>query len=471
MPNWKKVIVSGSDASLNTLSVLNGITGSLFGTASFATSASWAPLTPVFPFTGSAEITGSLTLTGSLLVNGTASISNTVTAPTFTDNVNFRLSNTGVIVLNSFINANAAYRFTSNSGNIASGQLFAQADVSQNNIIYTGDTHLRIVGRGSGLVALTAFNSTGNVTIGSLSDLGAKLNVQSTGSTSSTTAFLIQNSTPASILTVRDDGRIAFGSSGTGNTPLLYNSGNEGSSIDVSSRKLAFVSQDGNPGSNFSFILNNPAGITTGTLNNIVSRASITLSSGNTILNQYLINPTLALSSTYSGTVRGIFYNPTISSLTAGTHRAIETTSGDILFRSGSNNLLFVSQSGNVGIGTTTPSASLHISGTLLVDNSLLINKTSSSLASGTRTLDSSLTGSYSSAFYNYTISSGSNARAGQFIVVWNGGSVQYTDVSTLDIGSTSAIALTASLSGANLNVTTVLPSDSWTIKTLTNFL
>jgi hypothetical protein len=36
MPNWKKVIVSGSDASLNTLSVLNGITGSLFGTASFA---------------------------------------------------------------------------------------------------------------------------------------------------------------------------------------------------------------------------------------------------------------------------------------------------------------------------------------------------------------------------------------------------------------------------------------------------
>jgi hypothetical protein len=132
---------------------------------------------------------------------------------------------------------------------------------------------------------------------------------------------------------------------------------------------------------------------------------------------------------------------------------------------------LFIAKSGNIGIGTITPNARLHISGTLLVDNSLLINKTSSSLASGTRTLDSSLTGSYSSAFYNYTISSGSNARAGQFIVVWNGGTVQYTDVSTLDIGSTSAIALTASLSGANLNVTTVLPSDSWTIKTLTNFL
>ena len=39
MPNWKKVIVSGSDASLNSLTVVNGITGSLFGTASYATQA------------------------------------------------------------------------------------------------------------------------------------------------------------------------------------------------------------------------------------------------------------------------------------------------------------------------------------------------------------------------------------------------------------------------------------------------
>jgi len=39
MPNWKKLIVSGSDAVLNKLTVTNGITGSLFGTASWATNA------------------------------------------------------------------------------------------------------------------------------------------------------------------------------------------------------------------------------------------------------------------------------------------------------------------------------------------------------------------------------------------------------------------------------------------------
>jgi hypothetical protein len=36
MPSWKRVIVSGSDALLNTLRVTNGITGSLQGTASWA---------------------------------------------------------------------------------------------------------------------------------------------------------------------------------------------------------------------------------------------------------------------------------------------------------------------------------------------------------------------------------------------------------------------------------------------------
>ena len=53
MPNWKKLITSGSDASLNTLTTTGNIvssgsitalsfTGSLFGTSSYATSASYA---------------------------------------------------------------------------------------------------------------------------------------------------------------------------------------------------------------------------------------------------------------------------------------------------------------------------------------------------------------------------------------------------------------------------------------------
>ena len=39
MPSWKKVIINGSDSTLNSLIVTNGITGSLFGTASYVTQA------------------------------------------------------------------------------------------------------------------------------------------------------------------------------------------------------------------------------------------------------------------------------------------------------------------------------------------------------------------------------------------------------------------------------------------------
>jgi hypothetical protein len=91
MPNWKKVLVSGSDASLNSLYVTNAVTasifsgsftGSLFGTASYATSASNAltasfadnggvtqilagPNITISPLSGKGQVTISSTGTGS----------------------------------------------------------------------------------------------------------------------------------------------------------------------------------------------------------------------------------------------------------------------------------------------------------------------------------------------------------------------------------------------------------------------
>jgi hypothetical protein len=56
-------------------------------------------------------------------------------------------------------------------------------------------------------------------------------------------------------------------------------------------------------------------------------------------------------------------------------------------------------------------------------------------------------------------------------MAVWNGASIQYTDVTTNDIGTTLNVALTASLSGGNVLLTSTLPSSGWTVKTLVNLL
>jgi hypothetical protein len=113
-----------------------------------------------------------------------------------------------------------------------------------------------------------------------------------------------------------------------------------------------------------------------------------------------------------------------------------------------------------------------YFSGTsLTISQSLTINQNTASLASGAQTISTNSTGSYTSAFYKYTLASGSNARAGQVMAVWNGANIQYTDVATNDIGTTSNVALTASLSGGNVLLTTTLPSSGWTVKTLVNLL
>ena len=68
------------------------------------------------------------------------------------------------------------------------------------------------------------------------------------------------------------------------------------------------------------------------------------------------IAPTYNTSGTFTGTIRGFYYNPTLTSLTGLTHRAIETTTGDVLLGT---------VSGNVGIGTTSPGQKLTVEGNI----------------------------------------------------------------------------------------------------------
>jgi hypothetical protein len=71
MPSWKKVIVSGSDATLNSLSVSNGITGSLLGTATTASNITPAISNDVDTRVITANGNGTLNGEGNLTFDGT----------------------------------------------------------------------------------------------------------------------------------------------------------------------------------------------------------------------------------------------------------------------------------------------------------------------------------------------------------------------------------------------------------------
>ena len=99
--------------------------------------------------------------------------------------------------------------------------------------------------------------------------------------------------------------------------------------------------------------------------------------------------------------------------------------------------------------------ASASYAATASYSNALNINaaqyNATSSAASGSNTVLITIpTSSYSAVFMDYVATSGSNQRAGNFTGHWLNGSFQFTDVSTLDIGSTIPVTMSLRMSGAN---------------------
>ena len=254
------------------------------------------------------------------------------------------------------------------------------------------------------------------------------------GATSSTTSLLIRNSTPTNIFTVRDngltiisgsfeqsgsfysrgisgtdsgflvkapnnfdairvydngtvrlgsDGATTFGLEVYGNQGLAFRAGN--GFLSIPKRIVPISLHDGvainfglvnqvfaGVNNNYTFFSGDAFGTSAQTWNGVSIIPTVN-SQNNAIVNQFVISPTYDIASNNtSATLRGFYYNPTLTNLRTGTtHRAIETTAGNILFQSGSTPLFFVSGSGNIGIGTSTPIYSLDIrSGDLFVTSS-----------------------------------------------------------------------------------------------------
>jgi hypothetical protein len=211
----------------------------------------------------------------------------------------------------------------------------------------------------------------------------AKLNVRGSGSTSSTTSLRVENSAATGLFSVRDDGLVSIPGSlltqGTFSLGLItfYPINDGGYTTTSTGRQLRTETTfTNNVSGNFGFQWGTfSLEQSVSTANNLsMHRFTGTASptSGSKGYHVMELGGTWNTSGTYSGTVRGLYYNPIITSL-SGSHRAIETTSGDVLFQSGSTPLFFVSSSGNIGIGKTTPNARLDISGSAIISGSLTV--------------------------------------------------------------------------------------------------
>jgi hypothetical protein len=86
-------------------------------------------------------------------------------------------------------------------------------------------------------------------------------------------------------------------------------------------------------------------------------------------------------------------------------------------------------------------------------------------VSTGTTTVHTVLLADYTSAFVDYTINDSTNARSGQIKVVWLNGQINYTDITTMDIGDTSVFDWDVTIVGPDIQFNAVVASSTWLAK------
>jgi len=191
------------------------------------------------------------------------------------------------------------------------------------------------------------------------------------------------------------------------------------------------------------------------------------LTDSNTATNVVLIDSSGQLFYTASSAIGGGSGTPTSP---GGLNTQIQFNSGSTF--SGSGNFTFdyvtnaIQLTGSSLItGSLIVTGSTSVLGTSSINGIVLIGTSSAqalyttariTTVAGINTIYSLPTASYDGAFFDYTLISGTNARAGQIMSIWSGSEIKYTETTTTDIGSTSnfifSVALTAG--SASLQVT-----------------
>jgi hypothetical protein len=155
--------------------------------------------------------------------------------------------------------------------------------------------------------------------------------------------------------------------------------------------------------------------------------------------------------------------------------RAVDENNAEIYFASPTTGVAIANFSGFNGVVPIATSASFAT--TSSYSDQFNIGETQTQYGTVTSSINGSnivfnvATGSYSSAFFKYTVANASNARSGEIMSVWNGSTVTFTDNSTSDIGTTTAVTSSVALSGANIQLDMQTNTEGWVIKSIATFM
>ena len=323
----------------------------------------------------------------------------------------------------------------------------------------------------------------------------ARLHVQGSGTTSATTALLVQNANTSASLAVLDNSNVGIGTTTAAyRLSVLAPNAGDGIAAYVGGQAMIMTGNNGsgNPGisSNSGVIhvgstINGTGGSEVLNVNRSANGAYIQAwrSWSSTILSLVDGNGNFAIRRTSATASLDVAGTTRLSgSFNTAISGAILTVQG-----SGSAQPIFTVQGSQGELFSITDSLSgslfsvNDISGLPILevfsDSSTLIGNYQDPMLittakvvqtnSGSFTMYSLPTASYDTAFFEYSVRSGSNARAGTIMAIQSGSAVNFTETTTTDFGSTSAVSFTVIVTGSNMALTGSSTSGAWTIKTI----
>ncbi len=122
----------------------------------------------------------------------------------------------------------------------------------------------------------------------------------------------------------------------------------------------------------------------------------------------------------------------------------------------------------NITSQNATTADQLVLNGGAVIHGVLFTSASNTDVDTGTEIVATVSTGSYDAAYFDYVIKKGSNYRAGTVTAVWEAGTsnVEFTDVSTNDLGNTADVVLSVDILSATARLKATVSSDNWIVKT-----
>jgi len=113
--------------------------------------------------------------------------------------------------------------------------------------------------------------------------------------------------------------------------------------------------------------------------------------------------------------------------------------------------------------------SSITTSTSIKLQAALLSNQENTSVGTGTGTVANVAIATYTAAFFDFVIKLGTNVRSGTVRACHDGTNIEFTEISTADLGDTSDITLYMDISGGNMRLLAANSGpNTWSIKTLT---